>query len=81
MPGQLRAVAQNAFWFKRDLWCKAIWQAYALRMGLSLDYLVERVIPQMMTEHYELVTANPELADALTEARWTPCRTICGKRR
>ena len=35
-----------------------IWQAYALRMGLSLDYLVERVIPQMMTEHYELVTAE-----------------------
>ena len=37
-------------------------------MGFSLDYLVERVVPQMLTEHYEMVTAYPELSDAITEA-------------
>ena len=37
-------------------------------MGLPLDYLVKQVVPEVMTENYLLVVANPKLSDALAEA-------------
>ena len=32
-------------------------------MGLSLDYLVTQVVPEVMTENYLLVVANPNMRE------------------
>ena len=45
-----------------------IWTAFAEYRGLSLDYLVETVVPKLYTRFMLLIMTNPDEVDMATEA-------------